>query len=58
MRISPLEDLLGSVLTVQQSRFQVGLSDVLSVVSVNLRDTRKAGHVTIRNKRRCSGERS
>lgn len=32
---------VGDLLTVQQSRFQVGFSDVLSVVGVNLRDTRR-----------------
>lgn len=34
-----LEELLRSVFTFQQSRFQVGFSDVASVVSVNLNKT-------------------
>lgn len=43
-----LGDLLRTVLTVQQSRFQVGFGDVVSVVSVNLRDTTRPGYLTIK----------
>lgn len=35
-----LEELLTTVFTFQQSRFQVGFGDVVSVVSVNLNQTR------------------